>query len=78
MIEISLYGFALLPLIIGLVAMVRTLGLSRRLLPVASLAFGIGAAFLATDNVKQAIVTGVALGLASSGLYAGVKATADK
>lgn len=76
-------GVASVPLIVGLVAAIRQVGLPDRFAPVVSLVFGvllgIAGTFMANDMTPQGIVQGVlvglGLGLAASGLYSGTKTT---
>jgi hypothetical protein len=58
------FGIAIIPLIVGLVQMVKGLGLDARYAPVASVALGVGGG----------ILTGIAFGLSASGLYSGTNA----
>lgn len=76
-------GVTAIPLIIGLVAAIRQVGLPDRFAPVASLVFGvllgIAGTFMANDMTPQGIIQGVlvglGLGLAASGAYSATKTT---
>jgi hypothetical protein len=74
-----IYGVAIVPLIIGLVQVLKQTGLPDRFAPVASL--GLGLAFagvqIATGAALEpfaALLTGIAYGLSASGLYSGGRA----
>ena len=84
--EINLAGVAAVPLIVGLVAMLRgTFGLDGRwaalMAVIVGLALTIGDAYTTTGgppaNIFTAIVTGLTLGLSASGLYSGGKAALE-
>lgn len=78
--DFTVYDIGLLPLIIGLVAVATTLGLPKKLAPVLALVLGIlsGVVYLAPDNAAQGVLVGIALGLASVGLYSGTKNVTGK
>ncbi|WP_128894448.1 hypothetical protein [Longirhabdus pacifica] len=75
MIEFEAYGIALIPVIVGLVSIMTTFGLSKRYAPIVSIVLGIIAAivYIAPDDVKQAVLVGITIGLAASGLYSSTK-----
>lgn len=70
---ILLYGIPVLALIIGLVRVIRELGLPSKFAPAAALALGIiGGVTVAHQNGMEPIagvVIGIALGLMSCGIY---------
>lgn len=77
MLDLTVAGVALVPVILGLVQVAREAGLPSRFAPLLSLAIGLGGGFAAEAptapyNWQQAAVVGVALGLSASGLYSGV------
>lgn len=76
----QVYDVALIPLIIGLVQLLKTLGLRKKYLPLASLVLGLaGGLFLVyPDDTKGGIVVGLMLGLSASGLYSSTKNTLEK
>ncbi|AXI07680.1 hypothetical protein CUC15_01145 [Oceanobacillus zhaokaii] len=71
----EIYDVVLIPLIIGLVQLLRTLGLRKKYLPLASLIFGLagGIFYMYPDDLKGGIIVGLMLGLSASGLYSGTK-----
>lgn len=73
--ELNIYNFALIPVIIALVELVKTLGLPAKLAPLAALILGIvaGLIYLAQGDFKQAIFLGIVAGLSASGLYSSSK-----
>lgn len=64
-----------IPLIVGMVAAIRQMvPLPSRALPLLAVGTGVALSLLADpDPWRQAILTGVMMGLAASGLYAGGK-----
>lgn len=79
MTEFAVNGIVIVPLIIGLVEVAKKLGLSDKLCPVLALALGtVVGVFCTTEiSLQSRLVTGVALGLSSSGLYSGAKNTIE-
>jgi hypothetical protein len=73
--EFNAYDVALVPLIIGLVAVIVPKKFKKQAAPVVSLALGIAAGilYLAPGDIKQGILVGIALGLTATGLYSGTK-----
>lgn len=63
----------LVPVLVGLVAVLKKLGLASRLLPLTALLLGTGMIFLFDYNPKW--LEGVVLGLSAVGLYSGTKNT---
>ena len=69
---------ALVPVVIGLVQGIRTLGLPDRYAPVASIVLGILGAFVfPAVTIPLTILSGIVVGLSACGLYSGVRATAQ-
>lgn len=76
-------GVASVPLIVGLVAAIRQVGLPDRFAPVASLVFGVllglAGTFMANamtpQGIVQGVIVGLGLGLAASGAYSATKTT---
>lgn len=74
-----LFGVAAVPSIVGLVQVLKEMGLPGRFAPGASVLLGIlagvGQVFASAGGtngtIAQAVVTGIALGLSASGLYSG-------
>lgn len=68
---------ALVPLIMGCVAVLKTAGLPKRFAPLASICLGVlGVLSIPHDPIiGVAVITGIGTGLAASGLYSGAKAT---
>ncbi|WP_144463728.1 hypothetical protein [Siminovitchia fortis] len=70
----EIYNVAIVPLIIGIVQLLKRYGFPVKYSPLAAivlgLAFGI---FFITPNVKEGIIIGLMLGLSASGLYSGGK-----
>lgn len=76
--ELSPYILGVVPILIGLVEVVKGLGLSSRFAPLASLVLGIGLMYLVPDMTsKMIIIQGIIAGLVASGLYSGTKKTLE-
>lgn len=75
MVEYTAFDIALLPVIVALVGLVRSLGLPAKLAPLVAVALGIvaGYVYVAPGDSAQAVLVGITLGLAASGLYSGGK-----
>ena len=78
--DFQVYGLALAPLLIAVMAVLTMLGLPKRFVPVISVALGIvvGIIYLAPGDIKQGVIIGIALGVSSVGLYSGTKNTMGK
>ncbi len=73
------YDIAILPAIVGIVELLKRLGMSSKWAPLASVALGLisGYFYVAPGNLTQAILSGIGLGLAAVGLWSGPKNTAE-
>lgn len=71
--EMEVYGVAIIPVIVGLIEAAKRGGLPKRFSPVLALALGIlaGVVYLDTESMKEGVLQGIAIGLASVGLYSG-------
>ncbi len=64
----------LVPVIVGLVAVAKEIGLPSRFASLVSLVFAVGITFLFTGQVSGvSVLIGIVTGLAASGLYSGTK-----
>ena len=68
--EIVIYGMALVPIIMGLIELLKRVGIPKRYTPLFAVLIGI-----APDDPKKAVLLGIVLGLSSIGLYSGTKNT---
>ena len=75
----QVYDVAIIPLIVGLVELAKKLGLPDKFAAVLSAILGvvIGLVYMAPENPPKAILVGLSMGLAASGLYSGVKNTVE-
>jgi len=78
--SLSPWVMAVVPLIVGLVELIKKTGLTTRYAPLASLLIGVGLTFLVPGIAtwQEAVVQGLIAGLISSGLYSGQKTTLKK
>ncbi len=76
----EVYDVVLIPLIIGMVELLKMYGMKKRLLPPFALVFGIvgGIFYVYPEDIKAGILVGVMMGLSASGLYSGGKAVVEK
>lgn len=75
----TIYDVAIIPLIVGIVELLKEIGLHSKFAAVVSVLIGIaiGVVYISPDDVKRGILVGLALGLAASGLYSGTKSTVE-
>lgn len=65
-----------IPVVVGLVTLLKMAELPSRWAGIASLVVGVAVAFLVgTDGIKDVILQGVTMGLSASGLYSASKST---
>lgn len=70
----------LIAVIVGLVELLKLLDVPKKILPIASLFFGLigGIFYLFPHDLKAGILMGIVMGLSASGLYSGTKNTLEK
>ncbi len=75
----EIYNVAIIPLIVGVVELAKQIGLPNKFSAVLSAILGvvIGLVYIAPENPPKAILVGLSVGLAASGLYSGVKNTVE-
>lgn len=71
---ITPFTLALIPVVTGLVEVVKGAGLPSRFAALAAIVLGIGLSFLVADGLPAIIIGGIVVGLSASGLYSGTKA----
>ncbi|WP_340085203.1 hypothetical protein MHB50_09665 [Siminovitchia sp. FSL H7-0308] len=70
----ELYNVAIVPLIVGIVQLLKIYGLPAKFSPLAAILIGlVFGVFLLADNIKEGIIIGLMFGLSASGLYSGGK-----
>jgi hypothetical protein len=69
---------ALVPVVIGLVEVIKRIGLNERYLPITAIILGVVGAVAIIGYSPETIVGGIVLGLSSVGLFSGVRATSGK
>lgn len=79
MFELEAYGIVLIPVILGLAEIAKSLGMPKKYSPIVSLVLGIiaGIVYVHPENLVAAILVGIALGLSAVGLYSGTKNTKE-
>lgn len=75
----TIYDVAIVPLIMGVVELLKRLGLPAKFAALASAILGIivGLVYVSPGDVAKGILVGLSLGLAASGLYSGTKNTIE-
>jgi len=75
----TIYDVAIIPLILGIVELLKQVGLPSKFAALVSVILGIviGVVYASPEDIKKGILVGLALGLAASGLYSGTKSTVE-
>lgn len=78
-IDLDPASMALIPIVVGLVELLKRLGLPSNLAPLAALALGTAGAlfYVAPGEPGRAILSGLIIALSAMGLYSGPKAAAQ-
>jgi len=78
-VDIQIYDIAIVPLIVGIIAVATGIGMPKKFAPILAVLFGvlIGLFYVAPDDPAQGVLVGVALGLAAVGLHSGAKNTLE-
>jgi len=73
-------GIAIIPLLIGVLEVIKRLGVNKKYIPIISLLLGIGTGILlfADGDLKAGIIKGIYIGLSAVGLYSGAKNTVER
>ena len=77
--EISTQFLVLVPVVLGVVEVIKRLGVSSRFAAILSLILGVVAVYLANSFVISGplAIEGLVVGLSAAGLYSGVKKTLE-
>lgn len=75
----EIYDIAIVPLIIGLVELLKKIGLPSDFGALVSVLIGIliGIFYVSPGDIRKGIIIGLYLGLTASGLYSGTKSTVN-
>lgn len=75
----EIYDVAIVPLIMGVTELFKIVGLPNKFAALLSAVLGvvIGLVYVAPENPPKAILVGLSMGLAASGLYSGTKNTVE-
>ncbi|MGI6307842.1 MAG: hypothetical protein ACOX1X_04430 [Dethiobacteria bacterium] len=78
--EFSVYGIALVPVILAMVELLKRVGIPKKLSPLVAVILGIfcGFYYLAPGEPKKAIFLGIVAGLSAIGLFSGAKNTMEE
>lgn len=68
-------GIAIIPLLIGILEVLKKVGLKEKYVPVASVLLGIviGIGLFGNGDIRAGLVQGIFIGLSAVGLYSGTK-----
>ncbi|WP_338451841.1 hypothetical protein R4Z09_08220 [Niallia oryzisoli] len=66
-------NLVVIPLIIGMVEIIKKAGLPVRFAPIVAVAIGLFFGIFYLDTLKEGIIVGLMVGLSASGLYSGSK-----
>lgn len=76
--NIQAFGIALVPATMGITEVAKSVGLPTKYAPLVSLGTGILLGVVTTSESSiHGVLTGIAIGLAASGLYSGAKALTE-
>lgn len=77
--NLTAYGVALIPVIVGVVELLKRIGLPVKWAPLAALALGqaAGLLYVAPGDPLKGVLAGVVLALAAVGLWSGPKNTVE-
>lgn len=75
--SLSIGGLALIPIVVGLVQGIKSLGIDSKYAFPLSLLLGVGLLLLGGLVWQMAIAQGILVGLAASGLYSGTAKTIE-
>lgn len=75
----EVYHVAIVPLIVGLVELLKGIGLPNKFSALVAALIGIliGIVYVSPEDIPRGILTGLSFGLMASGLYSGTKNTAQ-
>ena len=75
--QLTVYGVALVPVMVGLNELLKRTGIPNRFIPATSMGMGYFFSFfyLAQGDLKKGLLYGTILGLSSIGLFSGAKNT---
>lgn len=76
--DMTMYGVAIVPLLIGVLEVLKRVGLPERAIPAASVLLGIIIGFAFMETPQEGVIVGLAIGLSAVGLYSGTKNTVGK
>lgn len=74
-IDHTLIETAAVPIVVGLVSIIKQSGIPHKFAPILSLLLGVGVSYLIHPlvDVRALLLEGITFGLSASGLYSGVK-----
>lgn len=73
-------GIAIIPLLIGILEVLKKVGLKEKYVPAVSVSLGIviGIGLFGNGGIKAGLVQGIFIGLSAVGLYSGTKNALEK
>lgn len=78
--DFSVYGIALVPVVVAMVELLKRAGVPKKFSPFIAVALGIfcGFYYLAPGEPQKAVFLGVVIGLSAIGLFSGTKNTMEE
>lgn len=78
--DIEVYEIALMPIIVGLVEVIKQFNIPSKYVPIVALVLGIifGIVFVSDGDILQGVLVGISMGLGAVGLYSGVTNFVEK
>lgn len=75
----EIYDVMIVPFILGVVELVKKLGLPSKFCPIVGVVLGvvIGIVYISPTDITKGILVGASLGLSAVGLYSGTKNTKE-
>ena len=75
----AVYDVLIVPFIVGIVELVKKLGLPSKFCPIVGVVLGvvIGMVYVSPTDIAKGVLVGASLGLSAVGLYSGTKNTKE-
>lgn len=67
--DLTIGGFALIPIMVGLLQVIKIAGVSERFIPLLGVLLGVVGMILLVDLSAIPVLAGIVIGLSSNGLY---------
>lgn len=78
MVELNALSLGLVPVVLGVVQIIKGLGINPKWSPVVAIVLGILLGFLVTTGWQSIILSGIVIGLSASGLWSSAKSLSGR